>query len=99
MKTMNTKILVAISLLITLAFVVTTAVAAYANNMMTQQQGIDHSAMSEEQCETMMNGMHSSDHHNSMMGGSMMGTFDHDSMMDSHMGENSTDTMGSNGCH
>jgi len=96
---MNTKILVATSLLIALAFIGTTATATYANNMMNQQQGIDHSAMSEEQCETMMKGMHNSNHHNSMMGGSMMGTFDHDSMMDSHMGENNTDTIGSGGCH
>jgi hypothetical protein len=96
---MNTKILLATSLLIALAFIGTAATATYANNMMTQQQGIDHSAMSEEQCETMMNGMHSSDHHGSMMGGSMMGTSNHDSMMDAHMGENRTDTTGSGGCH
>jgi hypothetical protein len=91
---MNTKILVATSLLIALAFIGTAATATYANNMMTQQQGIDHSAMSEEQCEALMNGMHSSDHH-----GSMMGTSNHDSMMDSHMGENRTDTTGRGGCH
>lgn len=90
---MNTKIIVATSLLIALAFIATTAAATYANNMMNQQ-GIDHGAMSEEQCESMMEEMHSSDHR-----GSMMGTFDHDSMMDSHMGENSTDTMGRGGCH
>jgi hypothetical protein len=67
--------------------------------MMNQQQSVNHSAMSEEQCESTMKGMHNSDQHSSMMGGSMMGTFNHDSMMDSHIDENSTNTMRSSGCH
>ena len=96
---MNTKILIATSLLIALAFIATTAAATYANSMMNQQQGINHNAMSEEECESIMNEMHSSDHHNSMMGGSMMGTYNHDSMMDAHMGEDGSVTMGRGGCH
>jgi len=90
------KSLLAILAIVTFALIATVATATYASSMMTAQRNDLNHEMSEEQCESMMENMHSADDHSSMTNNS-----DHNGMMNANdvSGMGGMHTAGSGGCH
>jgi len=79
-----------------LALIATAATVVYAGSMMSRQSNASSYEMSEEQCESVMESMHNSEQH-----GSMMGNSNHDGTMNSNNmgGMSNMSGIGTGGCH